>query len=200
MKKIILASQSPRRRELLTELGLNFEAVSSPFQELTKTEQQTWDPKLIPAHNATGKARAVAKSQPNALVIGCDTVGLINNQILEKPTDRQNAFDLIQLISGTTHQVLSSICVVDSQTQQEVTKTVTTQITMKELSTSQINAYLDRAQWQDKAAAYAIQGRGALFVENINGDYFNVVGLPIFTLNQMLNQFGFDLLTSQFIN
>ncbi len=190
-KPLILASRSPRRIQILTDLGLEFTTAPSAFQEL----EHAANPEQLVLENAQGKAREVAQRHQNSIIIGVDTIGVTDqNCVLGKPRDRSHAKELIQSIAGTTHRVLSGICLIDTSTNKEISQVVTTTVTMSPLTESELEAYLDSNDWHDKAAAYAIQGRGALFVKSIQGDYFNIVGLPIFTLNLMLKEFGFNIL------
>ena len=195
MPSIILASQSPRRQELLSNLGIKFITDPSNFSEKPHTGEP---PEQLALHNATGKAKDVAQRHPNSIIIGVDTIGHFQGQILEKPVDRQDAHRLISIISGTTHEVISGITVIKTDSNaaptQTLTATVTTEVEMISLTNDEIETYLDTEQWQDKAAAYAIQNQGALFIKSINGDYFNIVGLPLFQLNQMLKTLGHNLL------
>ncbi len=216
--QLVLASQSPRRIQLLQDLELEFIVDPSQFSE--KDDHTT--PLELAIHNAEGKAREVALRHPNSIIIAADTIGVITNQPLNKPKDRDDAYRLIKLISGTTHHVITGLHIIKTgpldataqnigsaspastdhalagtpnaegapQILHEISEQVTTEVTMSALTEEEIQSYLDTNDWHDKAAAYAIQGRGAVFVEYINGDYFNVVGLPIFTLSRILKQLG----------
>jgi len=187
--KIVLASQSPRRVEILKEIGLNFTTDPSQF-----TEKENYkNPKALAIHNAQGKAREVALRHKNSIIIAADTIGVIKGQILGKPRDRNHAYELISKIKGTTHEVITGICIIDTMKNREIIKAVSTKIFMAKISEKEIQSYLDSDEWKDKAAAYAIQGRGALFIEKIEGDYFNVVGLPLFTLQQTMKELGVSL-------
>ncbi len=185
-KQLVLASKSPRRKELLQDLGLDFMTHPSDFEE--KDTHLT--PEELVAHNALGKAQDVARHYRNALVIGVDTVGVFQDQIINKPKDREDAKRILRLLSNTTHKVISGICVMDSDKKRAITAVETTLITMDRLEESEIEAYLDSGEGQDKAAGYAIQGLGSLFVKRIEGDYFNVVGLPIYRLRKLLKKMG----------
>jgi septum formation protein len=185
-KQLVLASKSPRRRELLEDLGLDFMVHPSDFEE--KDTHLT--PEELVTHNALGKAQDVARHYRNALVIGVDTVGTFQDHIINKPKDRKDAKRILRLLSNTTHKVISGICVMDSDKKRAITAVETTLITMDRLEESEIEAYLDSGEGEDKAAGYAIQGLGSLFVKRIEGDYFNVVGLPIYRLRKLLKKMG----------
>ncbi len=185
-KQLVLASKSPRRKELLQDLGLDFMVHPSDFEE--KDTHLT--PEELVTHNALGKAQDVARHYRNALVIGVDTVGVFQDHIINKPKDREDAKRILRLLSNTTHKVISGICVMDSDKKRAITAVETTLITMDRLEESEIEAYLDSGEGEDKAAGYAIQGLGSLFVKRIEGDYFNVVGLPIYRLRKLLKKMG----------
>lgn len=187
---IVLASQSPRRIELLTEIGLEFTTDPSEFEE--KDIHET--PRELAIHNAQGKARDVANRHQDAIVIAADTIGVVGEKILGKPRDRNHAYELISTISGTEHEVITGLCIIDTRSNTELTEAVTTKIFMAPLTEEEIQSYLDSNEWHDKAAAYAIQGKGSLFIEKIEGDYFNVVGLPLYALQQALKKLDIYLI------
>jgi len=186
MKQLVLASASPRRKELLEELGFEFMVHPSDFEE--KDTHLT--PEELVNHNALGKAQDVARHHRNSLIIGVDTVGAFQDHILNKPTDRKDAKRILRLINNTTHRVISGICVMDSDKKRAITAVETTLITMDRMEDSEIDAYIRSGEGEDKAAGYAIQGLGSLFVKKIEGDYFNVVGLPIYRLRKLLKKMG----------
>jgi len=193
MKEIVLASKSPRRIELLTGLGLKFTAYSPDFEE--KTESLAGEtPEELVLYNAVGKAQEASRRFKDAIIIGVDTIGVSHGHILGKPTDREDAKRLIRLISGTEHSVISGICVMNSKSKKTLTQTVETKIEMEKIDEKDIEKYVDSGEGDDKAAAYAIQGKGSLFIKGIKGDYFNVVGLPIYTLKKLLKEFQISVL------
>lgn len=188
-KQIVLASQSPRRKELLEGIGLDFIVHPSDFEE--KDTHLT--PEDLALHNAIGKAQQVAHSYKDALIIGVDTVVAFQEHFLGKPKDEEDAKRILRLLSNTTHKVITAICIINSRTGKNVTGIETTLVTMDKLEESDIEAYVRSGEGEDKAAGYAIQGLGSLFVKRIEGDYFNVVGLPIFRLRKLLKEFGVRL-------
>lgn len=184
-KPLILASQSPRRRELLTQIGLSFDIKPSNFPEISSG----MPPAELALHNAQGKARDIAKLCPGHLVLGVDTVVSIHDHILGKPLTPDHARAMLQLLSGSTHEVISALCLIDSDTMREETATVSTHISMDHLTPAQIDAYIATGEGEDKAGSYAVQGLAALFINRIDGDYFNVVGLPLNALKNLFDKF-----------
>ncbi len=189
-KLIVLASKSPRRKELLQSLGLKFTVDPSDFEE--KDTHLT--PGDLVMHNAMGKALDIAKRHKNALVLGVDTVVAYKNHQINKPKDKKDALRILKLLNGSTHKVISGICLTDSDTKDTVTAIETTLIEMDKITEKDMKAYIDSQEGADKAAGYAIQGIGSLFIKRIEGDYFNVVGLPMHTLRKLFNELGYDLL------
>lgn len=192
MQKIILASQSPRRKQLLEAIGLKF-TIDSPsdFEEFHPGDRSALE---LVELNAMGKAKAVAARHKNAIIIGVDTVGAMEDHILEKPKDADDAKRMLKMMQGKTHEVLTSICIIDSATKKQLTVTETTHIEFLAMTDRQIDAYIKTGEPMDKAAAYGIQGIASIFIKKIDGDYFNVVGLPMFRLNLMLKEFDIELM------
>jgi len=188
--RIILASNSPRRRELLSQIGIEFEVIPSNYEE---HEIGLPMPGLV-EHFAFMKAKYVAQSvQGDALVIGSDTVVYLEG-IMGKPRSKEDAFAMLKKLSGKQHLVISGLSVINTTTGESLTQHESTKVKMKELNSDEITAYIKSGEPVDKAGAYAIQGMGSLFVERIEGDYFNVVGLPLFRLSNMLEHFGVKLM------
>jgi len=189
-KLLILASQSPRRKEILTSLCANFIVHPSNFIEKDTDKS----PKTLVIYNAKGKATEVASHYKSGIIIGVDTVVVLQEDVINKPKDDDDARNILQKLSGKTHEVISGIAIYRAKTDVMYTETVTTQITMGEITESEIDAYIKTGEGRDKAGAYAVQGIGALFIKEIKGDYFNVVGLPIFTLNRILKKLEAEIL------
>ena len=185
-KQIVLASASPRRKDLLEEIGMDFIVHPSDFEE--KDKHLT--PEELAIHNALGKAQNVARHYKNSIIIGVDTVVAFEEHQINKPKDKEDAKEILRLLSNTTHKVVSGLCVMDSEGKKVITIVETTLITMDRLDEEIIEGYVNSGEGEDKAAGYAIQGKGALFVKKIEGDYFNVVGLPIYRLRKILHKFG----------
>ena len=178
--RIILASKSPRRRELLNNLGVEFDIEVSDADENYVGDS----PEDTVTEIARRKGRAVrdkilseGEKPENVLIIACDTLVYIDRQILGKPHDRQDARRMLDLLSGREHRVVSGIYLYHAG--REISEFASTKVTFSELSEAQTERYLDSDEPYDKAGAYAVQGRGSVFVERIEGDFFNVVGLPL---------------------
>ena len=185
MPRFLLASQSPRRKELLSRAGYAFEVIVSAVDE---TLPQGATPGEAVETLARRKANAVSKQYPGAVVLGCDTVVALGGRILGKPADEQEAKAMLQSLSGNTHTVYSGVCVTDG-TRETVFHTAT-DVTFYPLSDDTIAAYVATGEPMDKAGAYGIQGLGCVLVARIAGDYSNVVGLPLSESARVLASFG----------
>lgn len=184
--RIILASASPRRRELLERAGVDFEVVPSPADEL---HVATMAPAELCEENARLKAAAVAELVPEAVVIGSDTLVFIDNEPLGKPADLDEARTMLRRLSGRTHQVCTGVCVIRPGGGVRCFHDLT-DVTFRELSDAMIDAYFERANPLDKAGAYGIQESGELIIERIDGSFDNVMGLPLDSLVAMLREEG----------
>lgn len=186
MPHIILASQSPRRKELLTQMGLSFRVVVSDIDE--HMERPLSPHKLVEAISAE-KARAVQPlTAPDALIIAADTVVVLDGTVLGKPTDEAHARQMLSLLSGREHQVYTGFTIL--QGDHIHTQSEETFVTFRPLTEGEIAAYVSTGEPMDKAGAYGIQGLGSMLVQGIRGDYFNVMGLPVCALGQALEAFG----------
>lgn len=196
MAQIILASASPRRKELLGQVGLEFKVVEPDIDE---TNSLNFGAAELVQHLAYEKALNVANKIANitgtdgALVIGADTV-VFKDSILGKPSDKDEAFEMLKNLQGQWHDVITGLAVVDTVTRKSISVFDTTRVKMKVLSDRAIQAYIDSGEPLDKAGAYGIQGLGAVIVEKIEGCYFNVVGLPLAKLSNLLENFGVSVL------
>lgn len=181
---IILASQSPRRRELLARLVPDFAVCPADIDE-------TMDPSLSPEQAVAAlsrkKAACVAAQQPEALVIAADTI-VVCDEILGKPRDEADAMRMLAELSGRTHQVMTAVSL--RWGEKELTRVSVTDVTFRKLRPGEAEAYAATGEPLDKAGAYGIQGRGAVFIEGICGDYYGVMGLPVCLLHEMLQEFG----------
>ena len=190
-KKLILASRSPRRQELLRQVGLSFEVMINPVDE-------TFLPGITPteaaAELAYRKAMAVAAHLSEGIVIGADTVVVHRGKILGKPLDIDAAINTLKSLSGTDHLVITGFSVIDCAAGRLSKASETTQVFFRRLSDAQIEAYVRSGEPMDKAGSYGIQGLGAVLVDRIAGCYFNVVGLPLSSLAEVLRQFGVEVL------
>ena len=180
---IILASKSPRRREILENTKVRFSVKESQIDEIIKVNES---PKETVMRLAYEKALDVASSNKDSLVIGADTIVVINEQILGKPKNEEEAYNMIKLLSGKTHYVITGFALINLSLNKKVVDCEVSQVTFKELSKECIKDYINTKESLDKAGAYGIQGYGGLLVKNIQGDYFNIVGLPISKISDCL--------------
>jgi septum formation protein len=172
---IVLASRSPQRSAILAQLGIAFEVHPADVEE-----ESAGDPEQVVITNALRKARAVAKDVGDRLVLGADTEVMLNGRIYGKPASAAEARDQIETLSGRTHDVWSAVALLEGG--RERTATARTSVTFKRLDQHTIDWYLENGEWEGRAGSYAIQGRGAALVERMEGDYWNVVGLPVAVL------------------
>lgn len=180
---IILASASPRRKEILENVNLKFTVQSSHIEEVVLENEP---PKDLVMRLAFEKCMDVAKKNPNALVIGADTIVALDNNILGKPKDEHHAYKMIKSLSNKKHEVITGISLINLSLNKKVTDYVVSEVTFKDLSEETIKDYIKTKESLDKAGAYGIQGYGALLVDSIKGDYFNIVGLPISKIGDLL--------------
>lgn len=190
MGKVILASASPRRRKLLQQLiGDRFEVCVGSYGE-EPVEGLT--PEELAVHHSREKARDVAAKFQEGLIISADTLVVCKGEILGKPSSESMAREILQKISGREIKVVTGVTLLDTSRGAEISKHETTRVFVKSLTSKEIDSYVDTGEPFGKAGAFAIQGKGSLFVERIEGDYFNVVGLPLFRLGRMLEQLHAD--------
>ncbi len=190
MKRLILASASPRRREILSHIGLEFDVVVTDADEKTALPA---DPSELVVELARRKAAACTA---DGIIIACDTVVSLGGQVLTKPEDADDARRMLRALSGNTHQVYSGLCVTDGE--KVISSHTVTGVRMREITEDEIAAYIATGEPLDKAGAYGVQDLGGIFVERIDGDYYNVVGLPLESLCRILKEdFGFDVLAER---
>lgn len=191
MKNIILASASPRRRELLERAGISFNVCPSQGEEQITVS----DPAEVVEELSEQKAREVfLKTEGDILVIGADTVVAVNGKILGKPKDQEEARQMLRSIQGGSHEVYTGVTLLDREEGQERQRTfhVMTKVVFYPMSEEEIQRYVDTKEPLDKAGAYGIQGKAGIFVKEIRGDYNNVVGLPVARLYQELKEMGIN--------
>lgn len=186
--KIILASASPRRRELMKYITPDFEAVSMDCDE---TLPEDIDPLEASEHLANLKASAASEKYPDCIVIGCDTTVISGGAILGKPADRESCIADISRLSGRTHQVVTGCSIMYKGVRKSFSEV--TDVTFRELSREEIERYADTDEPYDKAGGYGIQGLGSQLIESIDGDFFNVVGLPVARLFNELKIFMMNI-------
>ena len=184
MKKIILASSSPRRRELMTTAGLEFEII---VRDVDESIPEGTAPVDAAKMTAKKKALAVAQEHSDCIVIGADTIVVADKKILGKPADKADACRMLRMLSGIEHEVITGVCIVCGDKSESFASV--SKVNFYELTDEEIEAYVATDEPMDKAGAYGIQGRGCTLVEKIEGDYFNIVGLPVAELNRKLKNF-----------
>ena len=181
--RLILASSSPRRRQLLAQAGFVFDIIKPTGPEVLPPGAS---PEEAAITLAAAKAREVARGAPGALVIGADTVVVLGGELLGKPRDSADAASMLRRLAGRTHTVITGVCI--AQEKREITFAERTSVRFLPLDDALINAYVATGEPLDKAGAYGIQGRGAVLVRAIRGDYTNVVGLPLPRLCAILRE------------
>jgi septum formation protein len=173
---LILASASPRRSELLRQIGMEFRVVTSDTPEVHYGELTARE---IAQVNAYRKARAVAKKYPDSLVLGADTLVYLDTILMGKPGSLEHAYEMLEQLQGKTHEVVTAVCLLNLRNHRQKVFTEVTNVTFRPLDSIKIRRYLTKVNPLDKAGAYAIQEEGDLLVEKIAGSYTNVVGLPV---------------------
>jgi septum formation protein len=191
VKTIILASASPRRKELLEKIGLRFAVEPSNYEE---DMPSALEPHEFAQKISLEKAKVVASQHKNAIVIAADTFIIFGGQILGKPHTEKEARKMLETIRGKSHSVITGFSIIDTGTSKTLSKSVETKVYIRKLTLAEIDAYVKSKEPLDKAGAYAIQGLGSVFVEKIEGDYFNVIGLPLSALTEALKEFGINIL------
>ncbi|MDK2810068.1 MAG: nucleoside triphosphate pyrophosphatase [Petroclostridium sp.] len=190
MTKIILASDSPRRQELLKQIGLEFEVMPSKVEEEINDNQC---PEQLVQQLSYSKAKDIAdKMAYPCIVIGADTIVVYKNNILGKPRSNEEAYTMLKMLNGDIHYVFTGFTIIRTDNGKVVTEYEKTLVKFKEMSDEEITGYVNTKEPMDKAGAYGIQGLGSLLVEKIEGDYFNVVGLPLAKLATILSK-EFDI-------
>lgn len=187
MKKFIVASASPRRREILNNAGFSFEVIPSDADE---SIAEMLSPEELVCELSRRKALAVLQKNKDCVVLGCDTVVAFGNEILGKPENDEDAKRMLRLLSGKVHTVSTGVCIVDEKREQTFVNT--TEVEFYELSEETIESYVSTGECSDKAGAYGIQGFGCVLVKKIRGDYFSVMGLPVSETARVLRSFGIE--------
>jgi septum formation protein len=191
MKQIILASASPRRKKLMEQLGLTIKVVPSDIDEKL-------NPRLKAKSQAESlsqkKATVVAQHYKDAIVLAADTIVSIGNEILGKPLDIDDAKRMLKKLSGKQHVVVTGFTLINTATKKVITDSSETKVTFRKLTESEIKNYVKKENTLDKAGAYGAQGFGSLLIEKVDGDFFNVVGLPVNKIIPLLKKFGVEVL------
>ncbi len=191
MNKIILASSSPRRSEIFAKLRLPFEIVASNYKEDMTLKMS---PKDLAKFLSREKAQEVAKRFKAHLIIGVDTFVVLDKEILGKPHTKKVAKEMLEKINGKKLKIITGFAVINSATNRTLSKTKTTNVFIKKLSSEEIKSYIATKEPLDKAGAFAIQGIGAVLIKKIDGDYFNAVGLSLFEIAKALKKFEIKVL------
>jgi len=194
----ILASASPRRQEILRGLGLAFEVHPSTSPE----------PGIRPGENpisyavraARAKAREVGQEHDAGLVVSADTIVVRGRRLMGKPESRRDAEGMLRLLSGAWHKVVTGVCLHDCRTRVQRSSHAVSGVHFRRLSASEMAWYLDTGEYRDKAGAYAIQGYASLFIDRIEGCYFNIVGFPVFTFDRLCSKMGIELIRELTVN
>jgi len=189
--KIVLASASPRRKRLLTEISLKFDVVPSNAEESTDLSKMPIE-ELV-QKNALMKARAVTDKFPNALVIGCDTDIFFKGKLVGKPKNEEDAKRILREFSNEWHSIVSGIAIINTETGKEITDFEKTSVKVKKLNEEEIEEYVETGEPLDKAGAYGIQEKGQFLIEKFDGSYSNIVGLPLDKLVERLKEFGVEV-------
>lgn len=184
MNKIILASASPRRKELLETAGAEFEIIVADVDETVPEGTKPEDAAVMTAEK---KALAVAENHKDSIVIGADTIVVADGRILGKPADKADACRMLSVLSGVEHKVITGVCLACED--KKITFAQVSKVKFYDLTDEEINAYVETGEPMDKAGAYGIQGKGCVLVEKIEGDYFNIVGLPVARVMKELRGF-----------
>ena len=194
VRKIVLASLSPRRKQLLKQIGLEISVDPSLIEE-------ELNPRLKPRGQvevlSLQKAISVGKKYPDAIIIAADTLVAVDDQVMGKPSDLQEAKRMLKRLSERQHSIVTGVTIYDTKNKKKSTKSVETKVWFKRLSQREIDEYVKKEKVLDKAGGYAIQGLGAVFVERIEGDFFGSVGLPLNIVYSELRKVGVDVLENQ---
>ncbi|MBW6441159.1 Maf family protein [Patescibacteria group bacterium] len=194
-RKIILASGSENKKKLIQSIGFNFQFEKSAYKEDMNEK--------LPAHRlaqklALGKAQNVAQKHKNAIIIGADTFGIIDNQFLGQAKDPEKAYKILKLLSGKEHKIITGIAIIDTKLNKTITDYDISRVWFKKLTEKEIDVYINTKEPLFKASAYAIQGLGSVFIEKIKGDYMSIIGLPIQKIYSHLLQFDVNILEKSY--
>jgi septum formation protein len=191
VKKLILASSSPRRKQLLEQIGLEFEIHPSDIEEIL-------DPALNPREQVESlsqqKATVVASKFKNAIILAADTMVALDGEVYGKPKDRDDAIRMLKKFSGGTHSIVTGFTIIDTETKKSVTKSTETKVWFREMNEKEIESYIEKEKPFDKAGAYAIHELASVFVEKVEGDFFGGVGLSVYLVAEELKKFGIEVL------
>ncbi len=187
MKTIVLASASPRRREILEKTGLKFKVDAGGYEEKIKAGL---GPQDLARFLSWEKAKSAAARHRNALIIAADTFIVFKGKVLGKPHTEEEAMRMLKRLNGRSHMVVTGFTIIDTESGKKISRSAKARVSFKKLTLKEIESYVRSGEPLDKAGGYAIQGLGAIFVKEIEGDFFNVVGLPLSMLVEGLKEFG----------
>ena len=188
--RVVLASASPRRRDILSGLGVSFTVV--PSREPEPDRRTGEGVRRYAIRLARLKARSVARRRPSALVIGADTVVSVREHLLGKPAGASDAARMLSLLSGRWHEVVTGVALIDGRAGREAAAAAVSRVHFRRLAARDIEWYLATGEHRDKAGAYAIQGRASVFIDRIEGCYFNIVGFPVAAFDKLLRKLGYS--------
>jgi septum formation protein len=191
MKTIILASTSPRRKEILSKTGLKFRVDAGEYIE---DNGHILPPHKLAIYLSSEKAKSIARKYKDAIIIAADTFIVFKSRVFGKPGNISDAREMLRLFNGRPHSVITGFTIIDTSDNKRVSKTIETKVYFRKLSDKEIESYLKTKESLDKAGAYGIQGMGALLIRKIEGDYYNVMGLPLSALVESLKKFGINVL------
>jgi septum formation protein len=190
MRKIILASTSPRRKELLAKTGLKFSVVPSDYEEDMTLKLS---PKKLAKVLSMGKAEAVAKRYKDAIIIGADSFVAYKNDLLGKPHTVERARMMLRQLSGKMNSVITGFSIIDTKTGKRVSRAIECKVYLRKMTDCEIDAYIKTGEPLERAGAYSAQERGSVFVRKTEGNFFTIVGLPVYELTQELEKFGVEV-------
>ncbi|HXX80860.1 MAG TPA: Maf family protein [Thermodesulfovibrionales bacterium] len=194
MKAIILASASPRRRDILEKTGLKFTVDASCYEEKFTSKM---GPRALARFLSLQKAQSVAARHRNALIIAADTLIFFEGEVFGKPHTKEEALRMLRRLNGGVHTVVTGFTIIDTKSGKKMSRSAETMVHFRRLTTKQIEPYIASGEPLDKAGGYAIQGQGAFLIRKIEGDFFNVVGLPLRMVIQGLKEFGVNISLSK---
>lgn len=190
MEKYILASTSPRRREILKNIGIVFDVCSPLYEEVTENKSFSYEFIEMLARKKGESIKSIVDK--NVFIISADTIVTLDNKILGKPKDYQEAYSMLELLSGNTHNVVTSVCIINTKNNELLVESETSEVTFNKLSKEDINSYINNFLPYDKAGSYGIQELPKNFIKEIKGEYDNIVGLPSKKLLSMLKRIKGD--------
>lgn len=190
MRKIVLASSSPRRKELLEKTGLQFIVDPGDYEEDMTMKLK---PIELAKTLSRGKAESVAKRHKNAIIIGADTFIAYKNEVMGKPYTPPRAIARLKQLSGKTHSVITGFTIIDTRSGKSISRAIESKVKLRKMTPREISAYVKTGEPLERAAGYAIQELGSVFIEKVDGDFFSVIGLPVYELVKELKRFGVDV-------